>query len=80
MAEISHFPRRYEYGNLDTDSLLRKLKQEGLKDIKVDRNSSGGYIIHLVREIKIQYLKGTEQDYSILLVVISFFFKTCQCD
>lgn len=39
---------RYEWGTLDMDLFIRKLKQEGISDGKVEKNNNG-YIIHLVR-------------------------------
>ncbi|KAF6213099.1 hypothetical protein GE061_010814 [Apolygus lucorum] len=37
---------RYEWGALDVDVFVRKLKQEGINDVKIEPNGSG-YIIHL---------------------------------
>uniref|UniRef100_T1I8H8 Integrator complex subunit 9-like C-terminal domain-containing protein n=3 Tax=Rhodnius prolixus TaxID=13249 RepID=T1I8H8_RHOPR len=40
---------RYEWGALDVDSFVKKLRQEGITDAKVERNSNG-HIIHLQEE------------------------------
>lgn len=40
---------RYEWGTLDMDLFIRKLKQEGISDAKVEQNNNG-YIIHLQEE------------------------------
>ncbi|KAK9505074.1 hypothetical protein O3M35_009218 [Rhynocoris fuscipes] len=40
---------RYEWGNLDVDAFVKKLRQEGIADAKVESNSNG-HIIHLQEE------------------------------
>jgi integrator complex subunit 9 len=39
---------KYEWGSLDVDLFVQKLKQEGISDAKVE-HSNAGFIIHLVR-------------------------------
>lgn len=40
-------PKRYTWGTLDLDELLRRIAAEGIKDAKVEHITSG-CIIHLV--------------------------------
>ncbi|XP_014246665.1 integrator complex subunit 9 [Cimex lectularius] len=40
---------RYEWGTLDVENFIKRLKQEGINDTKVEHNM-GGYIIHLQEE------------------------------